>query len=54
MGDRPESGTTSIYFDIRIGVVIRDYRGNCQTNQKSKNRKIQKNPKFSKTFFENI
>jgi hypothetical protein len=24
MGDRPESGTTSIYFDMRIGVVIRD------------------------------
>jgi hypothetical protein len=25
MGDRPGSGTTSIYFDMRIGVVIRDY-----------------------------
>jgi hypothetical protein len=27
MCDRPESGTMSIYFDMRIGVVIRDLMG---------------------------
>jgi hypothetical protein len=42
MSDRPESGTTIIYFDMRIGVVIRDLRGNYQTNQKSENWKFKK------------
>jgi hypothetical protein len=40
-GDRPGSLTMSMYFDMRIE-VIRDYSGNCQTIQISKNREIQK------------
>jgi hypothetical protein len=37
MGDRPESGTMSIYFDMRIGVVIRG-----ETVKQIKNPKIEK------------
>jgi hypothetical protein len=51
MGDRPGSETMSIYFDMRIW-VIRDWSGNCQTIQISKNREILKNKlKFLQFFF---
>jgi hypothetical protein len=37
MGDRPESGTTNIYFDMRIEMVIRG-----ETVKQIKNPKIGK------------
>jgi hypothetical protein len=44
MDDRPESLTTSMYFDMRIW-VIRDKSGICHTIQISKNTEIQKSEK---------
>jgi hypothetical protein len=51
MGDRSRSLTTSMPFDIRIG-VIRDYSRNCQTTKIFVNRKILKilKNKFCRTF----
>jgi hypothetical protein len=51
MGDQLGSLTTSIYFNMRIG-VIRVKSGNCQTIQIFENIEIQKNKKIG-IFFNN-